>query len=156
MLNKVILMGRLTADPELKQTINGISVLPFSIAVDRTYTVKGTKRKTDFINIVAWRQTAEFISRYFLKGSMIALEGSIQSRSYEDRQGNRRTAIEVVVDQAHFCGGKNVQQQQNQETDQSAQSEPDIPTEGDSFEQSEIDGFDGFEEIDIDDSDLPY
>ena len=100
MLNKVILMGRLTADPEVRQTPNGISVLSFSIAVDRNYSK--AEKKTDFINLVAWRQTAEFIGRFFTKGQMIAVEGSIQTRNYEDKTGAKRTAFEVVVDPVSY------------------------------------------------------
>ena len=103
MLNRVILMGRLTADPELKQTPNGISVVSFSLAVDRNFAGKGAERQTDFINCVAWRQTAEFISRYFGKGRLMAVEGSLQVRNYTDRNENKRQAVEVVVDQAYFA-----------------------------------------------------
>ncbi len=106
MLNSVILMGRLTADPELKTTASNLSVLSFSVAVDRNYQAQGQDRQADFINCVAWRQNADFISRYFRKGQMIAIQGSLQSRSYEDRNGNKRTAFEVVVDRASFCGSK--------------------------------------------------
>ena len=106
MLNRVILMGRLTADPELKQTPNGISVVSFSLAVDRNFTGKGAERQTDFINCVAWRQTAEFISRYFGKGRMMAVEGSLQVRNYTDKNENKRQAVEVVVDQAYFADSK--------------------------------------------------
>lgn len=107
MINNVVLMGRLTADPELKTTPNGTSVTSFSLAVERNYAPKGQERETDFINVVAWRQTAEFICRYFRKGSMIAIEGSIQTRKYQDRNGNNRVAVEVVANQASFCGSKN-------------------------------------------------
>ena len=86
MLNIVALMGRLTHTPELKTTQNGTSVCSFGIAVDRTYTPKGEERKADFIDVVAWRQTAEHICKYFQKGSMIAIDGSIQTRSYQDTQ----------------------------------------------------------------------
>lgn len=106
MLNCAIIMGRLTADPELRTTPNGISVTSFSVAVDRSYQKAGTERQTDFINVVAWRQTAEFVSRYFHKGSMIAVQGSIQTRNYEDRNGNKRTAVEIVADNVSFCGSK--------------------------------------------------
>ena len=107
MLNRVILMGRLTADPELKQTPNGISVTSFSLAVDRNFTSRGAERQTDFINCVAWRQTAEFISRYFAKGRMMAVEGSLQVRNYVDKNENKRQAVEVGVDQAYFADSKN-------------------------------------------------
>lgn len=106
MINNVTLMGRLTADPELKTTTTGLSVTSFSVAVDRPYVRNGEERQADFINVVAWRQSAEFVCRYFRKGQMIALTGSLQSRSYEDRNGNKRTAYEVVADRISFCGSK--------------------------------------------------
>ena len=107
MLNRIILMGRLVADPELRQTPNGVSVASFRIAVDRNYQSKETgERQADFISCVAWRQTGEFISRYFQKGRMIALEGSLQTRNYEDKTGAKRTAYEVIVDQAYFADSK--------------------------------------------------
>ena len=87
MLNRAIIMGRLVADPELRQTPNGVSVITFTVAVDRNYS-RDRERQTDFIDVVAWRQTAEFVSKYFSKGKMIIVEGSIQTRSYEDRNGN--------------------------------------------------------------------
>lgn len=91
-------VGRLTADPELKQTQGGISVCSFTLAIDRP----GTRDKTDFINFVAWRQTAEFICKYFRKGQNIGVTGYLSSRQYEDKNGNRRTAFEVVADRAEF------------------------------------------------------
>lgn len=106
MLNHIDLMGRLVADPEFRTTQSGGSFVSFRIAVDRNYTPKGAERQADFIPCVAWRQTAEFINRYFSKGRMIALEGSLQSRNYEDKTGARRTAYEVMVDQAYFADGK--------------------------------------------------
>ena len=105
MLNRVILMGRLTADPELRKTASDLSVTSFTLAVDRNYG-KGADRQTDFINCVAWRQTAEFISRYFSKGKLMALEGSIQVRNYVDKNDNKRQAVEVLVDQAFFAEAK--------------------------------------------------
>ena len=105
MLNRVILMGRLTADPELRKTASDLSVTSFTLAVDRNYG-KGADRQTDFINCVAWRQTAEFISRYFSKGKLMALEGSIQVRNYVDKNDNKRQAVEVLVDQAFFAESK--------------------------------------------------
>lgn len=105
MFNLVVLTGRLTADPELKTTANGISVTSFSIAVSRRYR-SGEEPQTDFINIVAWRQSAEFIAKYFKKGSMIGIEGSIQTRKYTDKNGNNRTAFEVVVNNAQFVESK--------------------------------------------------
>ena len=106
MLNTAIIMGRLTADPELRTTNTGIAVTTFTVAVDRRYQKAGEEKQTDFINVVAWRQTAEFVSRYFQKGSMIAVRGSIQTRRYEDNNGNKRTAVEIVADEVSFCGSK--------------------------------------------------
>lgn len=106
MLNTAIIMGRLTADPELRTTQSGISVTSFTVAVDRAYK-SGDERQTDFINVVAWRGTADFVSRYFSKGQMIAVQGSIQTRNYEDKNGNKRTAVEIVADNVSFCGSKN-------------------------------------------------
>lgn len=106
MMNHISLMGRLVADPELKTTQNGNSVATFRIAVDRNYTPQGQEKQADFIQCVAWRHTAEFISKYFAKGRMIALEGSLQTRNYEDKQGQKRTAYEVIVEQAYFADSK--------------------------------------------------
>ena len=107
MLNVVCLMGRLAADPELRHTQSQIPVTSFRIAVDRTFQPKGGQEKvTDWIDIVAWRNTAEFVSRYFHKGSMIAVQGSIQTRSYTDKDGNKRTAFEVVADNVFFGEAK--------------------------------------------------
>jgi len=103
-LNRFIGMGRLTAAPELRTTDTGIEVSTFTIAIDRK-TAKGKEKATDFITCTAWRQTAAFICRYFDKGGMIAIEGSLQSRKYQDRDGNNRTAWEIQVDRCHFCGG---------------------------------------------------
>ena len=106
MFNKAILIGRLTADPELKQTPNGTYLVNFQIAVDRRFKGPDGERKADFITIVAWRERAEFVCKYFHKGEPIGIEGSIQTRNYEDRNGNKRTAVEVVADNAFFVGGK--------------------------------------------------
>ena len=105
-VNKTILGGRLTADPELKQTQSGIAVCTFTLAVNRK-TGKDQEQKADFINCQAWRQTAEFISRYFRKGSSLCITGSIQTRSWTDQNGQKRYATEVVVDEAMFVDGKN-------------------------------------------------
>lgn len=105
-MNKVILMGRLVADPELKTTPSGISVTSFRIAVDRNYVKQGEERQADFIDIVCWRQRAEFVCKYFVKGQLIALDGSIQTRQYQDKNGNNRTAVEVVADNVYFTGDK--------------------------------------------------
>lgn len=106
MINSAVIMGRLTADPELRTTSSNISFIRFSVAVDRAYQRQGSERQTDFINVVAWRQTAEFISKYFRKGQMIAVQGSIQTGSYEDKNGNKRSTFEIVADNVSFCGSK--------------------------------------------------
>ncbi len=105
-LNKVILIGNLTADPELKQTPSGVSVCSFSIGVSRRFKDASGNTATDFINIVAWRQTAEFISKYFRKGRAICIVGSIQVRNYTDQQGNKRYITEVVADEASFVDSR--------------------------------------------------
>ena len=109
-LNKVVLCGRLTADPELKQTQSGIAVVSFTLAVNRRFvkSADGSNgSQADFINLVAWRQTAEFIARYFKKGSSLCVTGSIQTRSWSDTQGQKRYATEVVVDEAMFVDSRN-------------------------------------------------
>lgn len=106
MLNKVILMGRITHEPELKASTSGVSVLTFSLAVERNYARQGEERITDFINCVAWRQTAEFIAKYFPKGALIAVEGELQTRKYTAKDGSERTVTEVIVSQASFTGEK--------------------------------------------------
>lgn len=103
MLNKIFLQGRLVADPELRHTQSGVAVASFRIAVDRNYKDRETgERKADFINVVAWRQTGEFVSRFFTKGRMAIVEGELQTRDYTDRDGNRRYATEVVADNVYF------------------------------------------------------
>lgn len=106
MINNVVLMGRITHDLELKSTNNGTSVVSFTLAVERSFVKQGEQRQADFIDCVAWRNTAEFITRYFRKGSMIAVTGEINTRNYEDKNGNKRKAVEVVIDNASFCGEK--------------------------------------------------
>lgn len=106
MLNKIILMGRLTRDPELRRTQQGTAVASFSLAVDRDYKTKGAEKETDFIDIVAWRNTAEFVSKYFSKGRMAVVEGRLQVRSYTDKEGNNRRAAEVVADNIYFGDSK--------------------------------------------------
>ena len=104
MLNKVILMGRITRDLELKTTPSGVSVLTFSIAVDRSFVRQGEERQADFITCVAWRQQAEFINRYFGKGRMIAVVGNLRTRTYDDKNGTKHYVTEVYVDEASFTG----------------------------------------------------
>lgn len=110
MINNVALMGRLVAIPELKSTQNGISVTRFTIAIERKYAKSTEEKQTDFIDCVAWRKTAEFVSKYFEKGQMIAVTGNIQTRIYEDKNGNKRKAVEIVAEQVSFCGSKGEKQ----------------------------------------------
>lgn len=105
-LNRVVFMGRLVSDPELKQTPSGVSVATFRLAVDRNYAPKDGERQADFIPCVAWRQTGEFAAKYFAKGRMAIVEGSLQTRQYEDKQGNKRTAYEVIVEHMYFGDSK--------------------------------------------------
>lgn len=160
MLNIVGLQGRLVADPELRQTQSGVAVVSFRIACDRDYKSKDPNaQNADFINIVAWRQTAEFINRYFGKGDMILLEGWLQSRDYTDRDGNRRYVTEVVVEHVNFCGGKSSgsgqrseavpgQSRRNREPGATQQAMGGYPE--DSYEPPE------FEELSEDDGTLPF
>lgn len=106
MLNVVALMGRLVADPELKTTQSGNSVCTFRVAVDRSYVPQGEERQADFITVTAWRKTAEFVSKYFQKGSMISVQGRLEARQYQDKNGNNRTATEVLAAEVGFCGSK--------------------------------------------------
>jgi len=105
-MNKVILLGRLTANPELKQTNSGISFTRFRLAVNRSYVRQGEERKADFIDIVCWRNTAEFVDRYFVKGQQVAVCGSLQVRDWQDQQGNTRRSYEVVADEVFFADSK--------------------------------------------------
>jgi len=134
MLNTAILMGRLTAEPELRHTPNDAAVTSFTLAVDRSYVKSGADRQVDFIDIVAWRQTAEFVCKYFHKGQLVAVQGSIQTRSYTDKDGNKRKAFEVVAESVHFAESKKDK------------------SNGHAVTTSENDGF---EEINSDD-DLPF
>ena len=106
MLNHITLMGRLTRDPELRRTQSGVAVASFRIAVDRDYSREGADKQTDFIDIVAWRQTGEFVSKYFSKGSMIVVSGRLQMRDWTDKDGNKRTSAEVVADNVYFGDSK--------------------------------------------------
>ena len=106
MYNKIILMGRIVADPEMKTTPNGTNVCTFRIAVDRRYQKQGEEKQTDFFNIAAWRQTGEFVQRYFGKGRMILVEGELTTRPYTDKNGSQATWYEVVADRVSFTGEK--------------------------------------------------
>lgn len=141
LLNRVILMGRIAQDLELKQTQSGNAVLSFTVAVERNYAPQGQDRQTDFISCVAWRQRAEFISKYFAKGRMIAIEGNLQTRTYDDKNGVKHYVTEVIVDNASFTGESKQQGGQAQET----------------FEKTgeTIDGLEDFEVV-ISDGGVPF
>ena len=145
MLNKSILIGRLVVDPELKTTQQGTEVCSFRIAVDRAFTPKGGEKQTDFLNIVAWRNSAIFTSKYFHKGKLIGIEGSIQSREYIDKDKNKRYAVEVIADRCFFVGDKsdNNSNENSQSNAQNANVEYSKGTQQSSFETT-------------DDSDLPF
>lgn len=145
MINTVALMGRLTYEPELKTTPSNISVCRFQIAVDRNYTPKGEERKADFIDCIAWRGTADFVNKYFHKGSMIAITGSIQTENYTDKNGNKRKSVEIVANEVSFCGSKS-------ETGNTAHNHSDSVSNGIDVSYNT----DDFEEIVDDDDDLPF
>ncbi len=158
-MNKVILMGRLTRDVEMRQTPSGVSLARFSIAVNRRFAGKDGQQQADFINCVAWRQTGEFIARYFRKGSMIAVVGSLQSRSWDGQDGKRQYSTEVQVDEAYFTGSKaetgttggsysGNQGGYNQSAPQN--NAPSAPDFGDDF------NMDGFSDLDGSEDDLPF
>ena len=151
MLNVAVLMGRLVADPDLRTTPSGVSVTSFRLAVDRKFARQGEERQADFIDIVAWRQTADFVTRYFRKGSMIAVQGSIQTRNYEDKQGNKRTAVEVVADNVSFCGSKS-----ENNTNGSPNRSMDIQPPGNDTQSYTSSNNQDFEAIDDEDDDLPF
>lgn len=162
MLNKVILMGRITQELELKQTTNGTAVLSFNVAVDRNYTKQGEEKQTDFITCVARRKTAEFINNYFGKGRMIALEGQLRSRTYDDKNGTKHYVTEVYVDNVSFTGepkqGENssasVQSVPQQNTPPQNASPQPAPSQNSSPATQSL-GIDGFEEI-FNDDDVPF
>lgn len=136
MLNKVFLQGRLVADPELRHTQQGTPVASYRLAVDRDYKSKDANaQNADFVNIVSWRNTAEFVSRYFTKGRMMLVEGRLQMRNYTDKDGNRRVAAEVVTDNVHFADSRK---------------------DGSNNEDGSLQESAGFEELADDDGDLPF
>lgn len=106
MYNKVVMMGRIVNDPELKSTPNGVNVCSYRIAVDRRFTPKGEEKKSDFFNVVSWRNDAEFVAKYFSKGRMILIEGELQTRQYTDKNGNNATWYEIITDRVSFTGEK--------------------------------------------------
>lgn len=134
MLNNITLQGRLVATPELKTTVSGVSVTTFTVAVQRDYKSNG-EEITDFIPCVAWRNTAELISRYFNKGSMIFINGSLETRSYEDKQGNKRTAYEVKADRVYFGSAKNEKPNINVGHPQEPSFAENVPVDVSDFEE---------------------
>jgi len=151
MYNKAIVMGRLTADPELRQTPSGVAVTSFSIAVNRAFANRQTgERPTDFLDIVAWRQTAEFVCRYFAKGRPILIEGTIQTRTYVDKSGQNRRAWEIVADSAHFADSR--PQDGSGAPAPMSQSVPQMSAPAPAYQSGSVDDF---AEID-DDGDLPF
>lgn len=150
MLNVVAIMGRLVADPELRTTGNGTNVCSFRIACDRNFAQKGQERQADFIDVVAWRQSAEFVTKYFQKGSLVAVEGSLQSRQYQDKNGNKRTAVEVLANQINFAGGK---KPGGQPVDDGGEAPPkDYREPAPAYSQGSADDF----SVISDDDDLPF
>ena len=160
MLNHIVLMGRLTRDPEVRHTTSGLPVASFSLAVDRDFAQKGAEKQTDFINIVAWRSTAEFVGKYFVKGQLVAVSGRLQMRDWTDKEGGRRTTAEVVADNVYFAETRRDRSQQSQSSygqqpygysspAQSYDSQPYSPY------SSPVSGSD-FAELDDDDGDLPF
>ena len=152
MINKVIQMGRITHTPELKQTTTGIPVLRFSLAVDRSVADSNGERQTDFFDCVAWRKTAEFISRYFGKGDMIAIVGELQSRKYTARDNTQRIAIEIIVGEASFCGSKREKAFDSTESTAATQKPQEEPQNAPQYVQ----GADGDFETISDDDELPF
>lgn len=126
-MNIVAIMGRLVADPELRTTTGGVNMARFRIACDRSFARQGEQRQTDFLDVVAWRNTADFVCKYFSKGSLIALQGRLQTRQYQDKNGNNRTAVEIVAEQVSFTGEK-------------AKSAPAAPDPDDDFREVDDDG----------------
>ena len=158
-MNKVILVGNLARDPELRQTPAGVSVARFTIAVNRNYTAKDGQQQTDFISCVAWRQLAEFLCRYFQKGSSIQLCGSIQTRSWDGQDGKRQYATEVVADELHFNGPKRQSQDGFAGADGGFGSSQPGGFNTPAQSQPSFDGgFDdtGFSDIDGSEDDLPF
>ena len=135
MLNNIVLMGRLTRDPELRRTQNGVAVASFTLACERDFAPQGESRETDFIDVVAWRYTAEFVEKYFQKGQMTVVTGRLQIRNWEDKEGNKRRSAEILADHVYFGETKR---------DKATQGEPQYDPQG------------GFGEISEDDPDLPF
>ena len=163
MLNHITIMGRLTADPELRYTQSGVAVASFRVAVDRDYQPRdGGERQTDFINVAAWRQTGEFVSKYFTKGSMIVVSGRLQMRDWTDKEGGRRTTAEVVADNIYF-GESRRSREENSGSYRSAEPRQGGYQQSGGYVQDNYSGFNSapsggsaFEELDDGDGELPF
>jgi len=154
MLNQVALMGRLTRDPELRHTQSNLPVASFTLAIDRGYAKDGAEKQTDFIDIVAWRGTAEFVSKYFVKGQMAAVTGRLQIRDWTDKEGNKRRNAEVVADQVYFTGSKRESGGDGSYVQRFSDSDA-PPATGGSYNQEPMGGSD-FAELGDDDGELPF
>lgn len=151
MLNVVAIMGRLVADPELKTTPAGINVCTFRIACDRSFAQQGQQRQTDFIDVVAWRHNADFLCKHFAKGGMVAIQGRLQTRQYQDRNGNKRTAVEVVADSLSFAGSS--KKPGGQAVDEGGEAPPsDYRDPAPAYSQGDADDF----AVIDDNDDLPF
>ena len=156
MLNHITIMGRLTRDPELRRTGSGTAVASFCVAVDRDFAPKdGGERKTDFINCVAWRQTGEFISKYFTKGRMIVVDGRLEMRDWTDKEGNKRTSAEVIVDNAYFGDSKRDGDNSGSSYGGNTYSAPAAPSYG-SYSAPAAAPASDFAMLDDDDAQLPF
>ena len=151
MLNKIILMGRLTRDPELRRTGSGTAVTSFSLAVDRDFKSQSGEKETDFIDVVAWRNTAEFVSKYFTKGRMAVVEGRLQTRDWTDRDGGKRVATEIVADNIYFGDSK-----RDGAGDFGGAPGYSAPMGGRSNYAAPMDNHSDFAEIGEEDGDLPF
>ena len=152
MLNKIFIMGRLTRDPELKRTQSGTPVVSFTLAVDRDFKDKTTGEKaTDFIDVVAWRNTAEFVSRFFTKGRMAVVEGRLQIRDYTDKDGNKRRVAEVVADNVYFGDSK-----REDGGDAYAHAHTDTHTHADAYAYTGNSAGNEYKELSDDDGELPF
>jgi single-strand DNA-binding protein len=147
-MNHIVIMGRMTRDPELRQTPSGIPVASFTLAVDRSFTPRdGGERQTDFIDVVAWRNTAEFVSKYFIKGQMAAVVGRLQIRDWTDKDGNKRRSAEVMADNIYFTESKKSREASFGHLESKGDYKPGFATPVESSD---------FAELDMDDGDLPF
>ena len=151
MLNKIFIMGRLTHDPELRRTQSGTAVTSFSLAVDRDFKSQSGEKETDFIDVVAWRSTAEFVAKYFTKGRMAIVEGRLQIRPWTDKDGNNRRSAEVVADNIYFGDSK-----RDSAGDMGGYSAPAYTAPAGGYSAPVGGGSSGFAEIDEEDGDLPF